>query len=147
MVDDVPRPVRGLRRKAVLTVLALHRGEIVSTDRLIDIVWGAERSLVVANTLQSHMSHLRRVLTRPSAIVPRPPGYLLELGPGATDVEVAEDLIKQGTRSTDLVRRGQHLRAALRLWRVGRWPTWPGSRGWNSRHNASTSFGCRPPRC
>ncbi|MFI7542737.1 BTAD domain-containing putative transcriptional regulator [Actinoplanes sp. NPDC049599] len=117
MVDDVPRPVRGLRRKAVLTVLALHRGEIVSTDRLIDIVWGAERSSVVVNTLQSHMSHLRRVLGRPSAIVPRPPGYLLELGPGGTDAEVAEDLVKQGTRATDPARRGQHLRAALRLWR------------------------------
>jgi DNA-binding SARP family transcriptional activator/DNA-binding CsgD family transcriptional regulator len=117
VVDDVPRPVRGLRRKAVLTVLALHRGEVVSTDRLIDIVWGAARSTIVANTLQSHVSHLRRVLGGPAAIRPRPPGYLLGLGPGATDIEVAEELVKQGTRSTDPARRAQHLRAALRLWR------------------------------
>ena len=33
------RPVSGLRRKAVLAVLALRVGEIVSTDRLIDVVW------------------------------------------------------------------------------------------------------------
>ena len=30
----------GLRRKAVLAALALHAGDVVSTDRLIDIVWG-----------------------------------------------------------------------------------------------------------
>ena len=40
VVDQEPRPVSGLRRKAVLATLALHAGEIVSTDRLADIVWG-----------------------------------------------------------------------------------------------------------
>ena len=35
LVDGEPRPVRGLRRKAVLAVLALHGGEVVSTDRLV----------------------------------------------------------------------------------------------------------------
>src|SRR5437667_7154007 len=39
-VDGVSRPVRGLRRKSVLAVLALHRGEVVGTDRLINVVWG-----------------------------------------------------------------------------------------------------------
>src|SRR5690242_18921423 len=39
MVHDESRPVHGLRRKAVLAVLALHGGEIVSTDQLADAVW------------------------------------------------------------------------------------------------------------
>ena len=33
-------PVSGLRRKAVLATLALHDGELVSTGRLVDVVWG-----------------------------------------------------------------------------------------------------------
>ena len=39
VVAGEARPVRGLRRKAVLAVLALNPGEIVSTDRLMDVVW------------------------------------------------------------------------------------------------------------
>lgn len=34
MADGEARPVPGLRRKAILATLALHGGEIVSTDRL-----------------------------------------------------------------------------------------------------------------
>src|SRR4051794_20253330 len=38
-VDGLPRPVHGLRRKAILAVLALRCGEVVSADQLIDVVW------------------------------------------------------------------------------------------------------------
>ncbi len=40
VVHDHPQQVRGLRRKAVLAVLALHGREIVSTGRLVEAVWG-----------------------------------------------------------------------------------------------------------
>ena len=40
VVDGVPRPVKGMRRKAVLATLALHDGEVVATDRLVDVIWG-----------------------------------------------------------------------------------------------------------
>ena len=117
LVDSVSRPVRGLRRKAVLAVLGLHRGQIVSTDRLVDAVWGAAAPSTSVNTVQSHVSHLRRVLGSKSAIRARPPGYLLDLGADGTDVEVAERLIRQGTQATDPHDRAHHLRAALALWR------------------------------
>src|SRR5262245_40241125 len=48
-----PRPVRGLRRKAVLAVLALRGGEIVSTDQLADAVWGQDAPSTPVNTLQA----------------------------------------------------------------------------------------------
>ena len=115
--DGVSRPIQGFRRRAVLAVLALQRGEIVSTDRLIDVVWGAATQPVAVNTLQSHVSYLRRMLQSRTAIVARPPGYLLDLGAGSTDVEVAEELIRQGTRSADLAHRTRQMRAALDLWR------------------------------
>ena len=40
VVDGEPRPVRGLRRKAILAVLALNHGMVVSSDRLTNLVWG-----------------------------------------------------------------------------------------------------------
>ena len=61
VVDGTPRDVPGLRRKAVLAALALNHGEVLSTDRLLDIAWGPGETARL-NTLQSHVSYLRRVL-------------------------------------------------------------------------------------
>jgi DNA-binding SARP family transcriptional activator/tetratricopeptide (TPR) repeat protein len=113
-VEGVHRPVRGLRRKAVLAALAVHRGQVVSTDRIAEVVWGAEPPSTATNTLQHHVAHLRQVLGSRDAILARPPGYMLPLD---TDVAVAERLIQQGTEATDPVQRIRHLRAALALWR------------------------------
>jgi DNA-binding SARP family transcriptional activator/tetratricopeptide (TPR) repeat protein len=117
MVDDGPRPVRGLRRKAVLAALALHDGEIVSTGRLVDVVWDGTAPSTAVNTLQRHVSHLRGVLGSKAAILARPPGYVLDLGGDDTDVELAERLLRQGTQSADPVDGARHLQAALALWR------------------------------
>ena len=117
LIEGSSRPVRGLRRKAVLAVLALHRGQVVAADRLLEIVWGDRPPLTVLNTLQSNVSHLRRVLGQRRLIVPRPPGYVLELEPHGTDAELAEHLIGQAVRAADHTVRVGHLRAALDLWR------------------------------
>jgi len=50
VVDDAPRPVHGLRRMAVLATLALHGGEVVSTGRLVDVVWGEAAPTTAVNT-------------------------------------------------------------------------------------------------
>ena len=68
VVDDATRPVRGLRRMAVLATLALGCGEVVSTGRLVDVVWGEAAPTTAVNTLQSHVSFLRRVLGSKAAI-------------------------------------------------------------------------------
>ena len=115
--EGVIRPVRGLRRKAVLSVLALQRGQIVSADRLIDVVWGDTAAEVAVNTLQSHISHLRGVLGDRDAILARPPGYLLGPAAGAVDVEVAEDLIDRAEHTADAAEQARHSEAALGLWR------------------------------
>jgi DNA-binding SARP family transcriptional activator len=115
--DGMSRPVSGSRRRALLAVLALRSGEIVSTDRLIDVVWGAAAPSTGANTVQSQVSHLRRVLGSKAAIRARPPGYLLDLGAESTDVQVAERLIRQGAQAADRAEGARHLQAALSLWR------------------------------
>jgi DNA-binding SARP family transcriptional activator len=116
-VAGVAHPVLGHRRRTVLAVLALQAGEIVSMDRLIDIVWGDRPPRTAVNTVQSHVSYLRRVIGARSAIVGRPPGYLLDLGAEATDVMMAERLIQAATRTADPAERARQLVAALALWR------------------------------
>src|SRR5439155_16143748 len=83
--DGAARPVAGLRRKAVLAVLGLAAGEVVSADRLIDVVWDGHPPATAQNTLQRYISHLRTTLGSRSSIVAIPPGYLLDLGSDATD--------------------------------------------------------------
>lgn len=114
---DLTRPVPGLRRKAVLAVLGLHAGQVVSSDHLIDVVWGENAPATALNTLQRHISYLRVLLGAKASIVARPPGYVLDIGDEATDVEAAERLIRQGTQSPDPAQTVTHLRAALALWR------------------------------
>jgi DNA-binding SARP family transcriptional activator len=115
--DGGSRPVCGLRRKAVLATLALHAGETVSTSRLADAVWGQAAPPTALNTLQSHVSYLRKVLGSKAAILARPPGYVLALGDDGTDVRLAERLLRQGTRAADPVQGARELREALGLWR------------------------------
>ncbi|HKT02538.1 MAG TPA: BTAD domain-containing putative transcriptional regulator, partial [Rugosimonospora sp.] len=116
VLDGVPRPVPGLRRRAILAMLALRRGEVVSTDRLIDTVWsdGAPSTL---NTIQANVSHLRGVLGTRTAILARAPGYVLAGAGEPTDVELAEQLIEQATGAAPATDQVRHLRTALALWR------------------------------
>lgn len=116
-VDGAARPVPGLRRRGVLAVLSVHAGRIVSSDRLIHAVWDDHPPATALNTLQSHVSYLRGAFGVRDAIVARSPGYVLQLGAEATDVAVAERLIRQSRQSADQAANASRLRAALALWR------------------------------
>jgi DNA-binding SARP family transcriptional activator/DNA-binding CsgD family transcriptional regulator len=117
-VGGTVAPVAGLRRKAVLAVLGLSAGAVVSSDRLIEVVWGDGLApATAANTLQKHVSYLRRALGSRAAILARAPGYVLNIGSEATDVQVAERLIREAGQSTSPAHRASCLRSALALWR------------------------------
>ena len=111
------REVSGQRRKAVLAILALHGGDVIGTDQIIDAVWGDRPPATATNTLQSHVSYLRRLFGARAAILTRAPGYALNLDGDATDVTVAARLIDRGTAAADPFERARHLQAAVRLWR------------------------------
>jgi DNA-binding SARP family transcriptional activator/tetratricopeptide (TPR) repeat protein len=117
VVDGAQRTVRGLRRKAVLATLALHAGEIVSTSRLVDVVWGRDAPAGVANTLQSHVSYLRTLLGNKAAVRAIPPGYVLDLPGDGTDVRAAQRLLREAGRASDPGESVRCLRQALGLWR------------------------------
>ncbi len=53
-------PVAGARLRTLLILLALEPGRVVSSDRLIDGVWGDEPPAAAGNALQALVSRLRR---------------------------------------------------------------------------------------
>ena len=94
---DVAVPVRGAKQRALLALLALHRGEPVSADRLIDVVWGDGQAANPANALQAQIGQLRRTLGA-DAIVTSEAGYALTIGSRDVDVIRFEQLVAKGRR-------------------------------------------------
>jgi DNA-binding SARP family transcriptional activator/tetratricopeptide (TPR) repeat protein len=110
VADGGPRPVPGLRAKAVLAALALRPGEIVEAGRLADIVWDGRPT---ATALQSQISRLRSVLGQRSAIRARSSGYTLELAGESTDAQTVERLTAEAGECGDLRVRRQRLQEAV----------------------------------
>lgn len=116
-----PVALGGLRQRALLAELALHAGEVVSTDRLIDQLWGAKPPPTAVHTVQVFVSRLRRVLG-PAAdcLLTRGPGYVLEVDAEAIDAARCERLYVAGRAAMatgDYSRAQSVLREALALWR------------------------------
>ena len=113
-------PVRS-RQRLILAMLLMNAGRPVSVDRLIDEMWGDNPPDGPVNTLQVHVSQLRRALAAGDAtILTQPPGYLLRTSPAQLDLLMFEQLAHRGN---DLLDAGEHAKAAqalgeaLALWR------------------------------
>src|SRR3954447_13928569 len=92
--NDVP--VAGAKLRALLAVLALHVGRVVSADHLIEALWGEDPPAGVRTGVQGLVSKLRRALGRTDLVVMRGDGYALDLPPEAIDVQRFEQLASQG---------------------------------------------------
>lgn len=105
--------------RALLGVLLLHPNEVVSSERLIDELWGERPPATAAKIVQTYVSQLRRTLD-PDAIETRTPGYALHVADDALDSARFRHLIAQGRR---VAASGAHDQAqriyqeALALWR------------------------------
>jgi DNA-binding SARP family transcriptional activator len=125
--DDEQLALGGLKQRALLAILALHANEVVSTDRLIDELWGAETPQTAAKSLQVHVSQLRKVLEpdRKSGesgqlLLTQPPGYRLSLGPDQLDAQRFKRLYDEGREvlaNGDAEAAAAKLSEALTLWR------------------------------
>ena len=93
----VPVPVRGVKQRALLALLALRRGRPVSAGRLIDVLWGDGQAANPANALQAQIGQLRRTFGA-AAILTTEAGYALAAGPGEVDVVRFEQLVATGRR-------------------------------------------------
>jgi DNA-binding SARP family transcriptional activator len=107
----------GSKQRAVLAILLLHAGEVVSSDRLIDDLWGAEPPDSGVTALQVRISQLRKALGPASEqLETRAPGYVLRLEPGELDLHRFERLVQQAEGAEPELASGL-LRDALALWR------------------------------
>ncbi|MBB5850282.1 BTAD domain-containing putative transcriptional regulator [Amycolatopsis umgeniensis] len=104
-----------LKVRALLAALLLHEGRPVSTDRLLDSLWGEDQPGNPANTLQTKVSQLRRALGDRALVAYGPTGYSL----ASTAVDAVEfgTLFSAALASRDLRTRADLLTDALALWR------------------------------
>ena len=93
-VDGEPVRLGSVKQKAILAQLALHGGQVTQLAELVAGLWGENPPATATNTIQVHVSGLRRVLGRAGSLIQnRPPGYRLE----GADVDVLrfEQLVEE----------------------------------------------------
>ena len=113
--DDEPLPLGGQKQRALLAVLLLRAREVVSTEFLVDALWGEQPPRTATASLQNSISALRKLLGA-DLLRTRPPGYVLEAPREAIDLGRFEQLMAEARGQTP-VDRAATLRAALSLWR------------------------------
>jgi DNA-binding SARP family transcriptional activator/streptogramin lyase len=111
--DGHELPLGTGRQRALLALLLLHANEVVSTDRLIDELWGERPPATAAKAVQGYVSQLRKALPD-DVLVTRPTGYLLHVG--ETDAGEFERLVDEA-RAQEPADAAGTLRRALGLWR------------------------------
>jgi DNA-binding SARP family transcriptional activator len=110
-----PVALGGQRQRAVLALLLLRANHVVSTDFLVDALWGEHPPRTATTSLHNAISALRRALGA-SVLVTQPPGYRLAIEPDAIDLARFERLTA-GARELEGEARAERLREALALWR------------------------------
>jgi predicted ATPase/DNA-binding SARP family transcriptional activator len=81
--------------RALLAILLLRANTLVTTDVLVDELWGESPPARAVKTVQVYLSQLRKSLGD-EAIETRPGGYLLKVVPGALDLDRFESLVERG---------------------------------------------------
>jgi predicted ATPase/DNA-binding SARP family transcriptional activator len=108
--------------RKLLAALLVDANAVVSTSRLIEVLWGDDPPASDRNALQTYVARLRRRLrtaTIPAPNVTRPPGYAIELSPHQLDSLQFRGLLDQARAalSVDPSRALEILDEALDLWR------------------------------
>src|ERR1700761_5328088 len=94
-----PVGIPGAKPRAILTMLGLHDGSVVSADALVELLWGDDPPRTAAKALQTHISALRRALGD---------GFVVTAGAGWTLAESEVD----ATRYKAAARQGRDAGAA-----------------------------------
>jgi DNA-binding SARP family transcriptional activator len=95
--DGAPVTIPGAKPRAILTMLGLHGGSVVSADTLVELLWGEDPPRTAAKALQTHISSLRRALGD---------GFVLTEGVGWTLAESEVDASRHKSAARLQSRRG-----------------------------------------
>jgi predicted ATPase/DNA-binding SARP family transcriptional activator len=117
--------IGGPRHRRLLSVLLMFADEVVSSDRLIDALWGEHPPSSAHAMVHVRVSEVRSALRRArpdkaSCILTRGGGYELRIGNDELDRQRFEALVAAGRAATtrgELQIASERLRQALALWR------------------------------
>ncbi len=125
-VAGKPVDIGGEKPQTILLALILAEGKMITTDRLIDLVWADTPPAKPNVTLRSYISHLRKLLepdrangAKPQILVTRAGGYAMEVPTEDVDARLFQQLANQVRQfaSLDHVQTIKAATAALELWR------------------------------
>jgi DNA-binding SARP family transcriptional activator len=91
------------KQRALLAVLLLNANRVVSSDRLIEALWGERPPGTATKALQVYVSQLRKAIGR-DRIRTRSPGYELRVEPGELDLHRFEEHVAGGEFDQALAR-------------------------------------------
>ena len=105
------------QQRRLLAVLLVHANEVVSSDRLVDVLWGDGAPPSAIPTLRTLVSRLRATLGA-DRLETRPPGYRLRVAAGEVDALRFEELVREGLGSPEHAEVALGMfDEALELWR------------------------------
>lgn len=115
-VDGRPVNLTAGRQRALLAVLAMSAGRVVSLDRIALALWGSRPPTAVRGSVQTYMTRLRAALGT-DAITFESTGYVLRTSADQVDALHFMDLFDAATRTTDPMAEQVLLENAMSLWR------------------------------
>jgi DNA-binding SARP family transcriptional activator len=113
----------GTRQQIVAATLLLSANRLVTTDRLLEAMYGEDLPPTCRTQLQTSISSLRRLLAlheRDAAIATCAPGYTINVGSGQLDSQRFQELVAAARAARDAGQLDQAVasyRDSLRLWR------------------------------
>jgi DNA-binding SARP family transcriptional activator len=107
------------RQRALLALLLLRANELVSSDRLVEELWGDSAPATAHKMLHNQVSALRQALGRNGRLETQGRAYRLNVWPGELDVDRFEELLASARADldSDPDAAADKLREALGLWR------------------------------
>jgi len=116
-LDGAPVTIPGAKPRAILTLLGLHCGSVVSADTLVELLWGDDPPRTAGKALQTHISSLRHTLGE---------GFVLTEGTGwtltgpvvdASRYKLAARIGREAAAAGDISGAVTRFEEALALWR------------------------------
>ncbi|MDX6520205.1 MAG: hypothetical protein QOF08_810, partial [Gaiellales bacterium] len=115
--DGAPVTIPGAKPRAILTMLGLHGGSVVSADTLVELLWGEDPPRTAAKALQTHISSLRRTLGDGFVLTAGAGWSLAESEVDAARYKSAARLGRDAAAAGDISQAVARFEEALALWR------------------------------